>query len=196
MADEKVKKIIFKKWWFWLIIVVVIIAIANSGDDKPQKVSENPTPTPTANEESETVTPAPETPTPVPEPEIFKIGDAVESGDYIFTLNSVREDEGSEFFKPKDGNIYYIVDMTVENKSDKSVTVSSMLMFNLIDGDSYSYSITFGADTKGQLDGEIGAGRKLRGELTFEIPKDATGLEIEVDPSLWALGTIIFKLDK
>lgn len=137
-----------------------------------------------------------QTTTAAPTIETFVIGDVVKAGDYIFTVNSVREDKGTQFLKPKEGSIYYLVDATVENKTAKSVSVSSLLMFKLFDSDGYNYTVTFGPEVKGQLDGEIAAGRKMRGELVFEIPKESKGLELEIDPSLWGSGKVIVKLDR
>ena len=127
--------------------------------------------------------------------QVFAIGDTIQAGDHIFTVNSVREDKGSEFIKPKDGNIYYIIDVTVDNKTDKSINVSSIMMFKLFDSEGYNYNITIGPETKGSVDGEIAAGRKLRGELIFEIPAASKGLELEIDPT-WGSGKAIIKLDR
>lgn len=33
--EEKVKKPIYKRWWFWAIAIVVVIALASGGDDAP-----------------------------------------------------------------------------------------------------------------------------------------------------------------
>jgi len=127
--------------------------------------------------------------------ETYKIGDPVKAGNLIFTVNSTRTDKGGDIIKPGEGKIYYIVDVTVENTGDKSENVSSLLMFKLFDSDGYNYSVTFGPETKGQIDGEIAAGRKLRGELVFEIPEDAMGLELEIDPTIFGSGKIIVELD-
>lgn len=128
--------------------------------------------------------------------ETFEIGDSVKAGNLIFTVNSTRTDEGGDFIKPDEGKIYYIVDVTVENTGDESETVSSLMMFKLFDSQGYNYTITIGPETQGSVDGEISAGRKLRGELAFEIPKDATGLELQIDPTLFGSGQIIVNLDK
>lgn len=127
--------------------------------------------------------------------ETYQIGDSVKAGNLIFTVNSTRTDEGGEFIKPDEGKIYYMVDVTVENTGDESETASSLMMFRLFDSDGYNYSVTFGPETKGSVDGEISAGRKLRGELVYEIPKEATGLELEIDPTLGS-GQIIVELDR
>lgn len=219
--ENKIKKPFYKKWWVWTIVVIVILALAAGGgggdsnesegdtgpevaqtsgevsEDTQQQVQESEPVSEPEEQSKEEVEQPEEQEEPEPKgPETYNIGDTVEAGDYIFTVNSVREDKGGDFLKPDEGNIYYIIDATVENKGDKSINVSSLLMFTLIDEEGYTYDITFGPDTKGQLDGEIAPGRKLRGELAFEIPADATGLELEIDPSLFGDGKIIYKLDR
>lgn len=37
---EKVKKPIYKKWWFWVIIVVVVFAIAAGGSGSDKRIRE------------------------------------------------------------------------------------------------------------------------------------------------------------
>lgn len=131
-----------------------------------------------------------------PKVETFKIGDSVKAGNLIFTVNSTRTDEGNEFIKPGEGKTYYIVDVTVENTGDESEVVSSLMMFKLFDADGYNYSVTIGPETKGSVDGEVAAGRKIRGELVFEIPVESSGLELEIEPSLFSMGKIIVELDR
>lgn len=182
-----------KKLTVLLLVVVLSLSMAAcSTTTTPQKVTE----TTTTQQATQPGTAAEETTAAPAKTETFKIGDTVKSGDVYFTVNSVRENKGSEFIKPKEGSIYYLVDVTVENKSSESVTVSSILMFKLVDAEGYSHDITIGPETNGQLDGEVSAGRKLRGELAFEIPKDVKGLELEIDPSLVGTGKIIVKLDR
>jgi hypothetical protein len=47
----------------------------------------------------------------------------------------------------------------------------------------------------GQLDGQIGVGRKITGVYVVEVPKGTTGLELEVDGSLRSSGQVIVKLN-
>jgi len=132
----------------------------------------------------------------VPQTEVFDIGDVIEAKDMHYTVNSVREAPGGDFIKPKEGNIWYVVDVTIENKGQETFHSSSLMMFKLFDSEGYSYSITLGPDTTGSLDGEVPPGRKLRGEIAFEIPQDSEGLELQIDPSLFGSGVIIVKLDR
>ena len=160
-----------------LILSCIFFLLAGCNDVKPEKVDKETTGEPHAKTET------------------YKIGDSVKAGNLIFTVNSTRTDEGGEFIKPDEGKIYYMVDVTVENTGSESEAVSSLMMFKLFDSDGYNYSVTIGPETKGSVDGEISAGRKLRGELAFEIPQDAEGLELEIDPSIFGNGQIIVKLD-
>ncbi len=42
MANEKVKKSVFKRWWFWTIIVIIIVVVAvNQQGDEDKTVSTN-----------------------------------------------------------------------------------------------------------------------------------------------------------
>lgn len=134
--------------------------------------------------------------TPAPQTDVFNIGDTIKSGDIYFTINSAREVPGSEFMSPDEGNIWYAVDITIENKGQESFNSSSLLMFSLIDSEAYNHNITIGPNLNGSVDGEIAPGRKLRGEVAFEIPKESKGLELEIDPSVWGTGLIIVKLDR
>ena len=50
------------------------------------------------------------------------------------------------------------------------------------------------ADTRGTLDGELGVGRKMTGELAWEVPIGTEGLELLFTPELLQAGQAIFKL--
>lgn len=108
--DEKVanaKKPIFKKWWFWLIIVIVIAGAVGGSKSTPKKVSDSSnSKTSSAKKEKQKTT--------------FKVGETVEIDGVHLTVNSVNFSEGSQYSKPKDGNQYVLVNVTIENKSKKT----------------------------------------------------------------------------
>ena len=83
----------------------------------------------------------------------------------------------------------------MENVGDESEHLSSLLMFKLFDSDGYNYDVIFYPETKGDVGGELSAGRKLRGELAFEIPINSEGLELEIDPFIFGSGQIIVNLN-
>ena len=127
--------------------------------------------------------------------ETFKIGDTVKTKNFNITVNKVDTSNGGDFIKPKDGKEFLKVDITVENISDQSQSVSSVMMFKVVDKDGRSYDQAFTENQNGQLDGEVGAGRKMTGEYIVEMPKGATGLQLEFDSSLLTGGQVIVDLN-
>ncbi|WP_314585289.1 DUF4352 domain-containing protein [Paenibacillus terrigena] len=125
-------------------------------------------------------------------PESYKVGDAVDFNNLTVTLNGVRESKG-KLIKPKDGKKFVVVDVTVENKGDADKTISSLIQTAMSDGDGYSYSIALSDDEKASLNGNVAAGKKLRGEVTFELPKEAKELEFTFKGAL-EKGSITWKL--
>lgn len=169
-CGAKNSKPFYKKIWFWVLVVIIIAAIAGSGSNKPKLVSEDK-PIVTKEEKSS-------------KEEVFNIGDTIELDKFKITVNEVKTTNGSDFIKPQEGNEFLYVDATVENISDKEQTVSSVLMFKVVDKDGRAMKQTIVENANGQLDGTIGPGRKMTGEYVVEVPKDATGLELQFDSSL------------
>lgn len=129
------------------------------------------------------------------EVKVFKIGDIIQLDKVLYTVNGVRESNGTnEYDKPKDGNKFFFVDVTIENKGKESENVSSMLMFKIQDSKAFTYNSIINSDQKGNVDGEISVGAKLRGELTFEVPSTETQLKLDVDPSVFGTGKFSVEL--
>lgn len=126
--------------------------------------------------------------------EVFSVGETVKMGDLQFSVNEVRTSAGGEFFKPEQGNVYFIVDSTIENLASEPASLSSLLMFKLVDEEGYNYQVTIGPDTRGSVDGELSPGRKMRGELAFEVPEKAQGLELIFEPNVFGFGQAIYKI--
>ncbi len=122
----------------------------------------------------------------------FSIGDSLRMEDVVVTLNGVRLSEGGDFFKPEDGHVFFLADFSVNNNSDESINVSSMMQFDLVDGDGYSQDMSIYVDAKGDMDGQIGAGRTKSGEIAWEVPRDARGLELVFEPDFLRLGQAIW----
>lgn len=127
--------------------------------------------------------------------ETFKVGDTIQTKDFKITVNKVETSEGGEFVKPKDGNEFIKADITIENTSKEEQNVSSMIMFKVVDKDGRSYNQAIVEDQNGQLDGKVAPGRKMTGEYVVEVPKGATGLQLEFDSSLLNSGQVIVDLN-
>src|SRR5699024_5309556 len=85
-----------------------------------------------------------------------------------------RIEPGGDFDEPENEQ-FVVVNLTAENKSDEEANVSSMMNVELYDEEGYSYSTTILMEgTKGQFDGSIPTGKKLRGEIPFDVPASET----------------------
>ncbi|HUV46819.1 MAG TPA: DUF4352 domain-containing protein [Candidatus Bathyarchaeia archaeon] len=123
---------------------------------------------------------------------IFKIGEEIDAGDYFITVKGARKSSGT--IVPKAGNTYLLVDVLVENKTDEEKAVSSMLSSSVKDEEGVKYTITIGADNKGSLDGKLLPNDKLRGEVTFEVPKEATGFKYYFETGVFGGETVVVDL--
>lgn len=126
-------------------------------------------------------------------PEVFKVGDTVKAGKIQVTLHGVRTSKGDEFVKPKEGHIFLIAEATIENISEETYAASTLLSWSANDEDGVKYTIALVDDTKGSLDGEIAPGRKLRGEVGFDVEKGKE-YEIVFDPDIVGFGQVIWSV--
>ncbi len=172
-GGELVKKIIF----LLVLSLVLALAVVGCGETtKPERVNAN-----NQNEKPKGNT-----------QETFNIGETIKMGSLQFTLNGVRFDEGDDFWTPDEGKSWLLFDCTLENTGSESEGISSMLMFKLYDSDSYSQSLTISTSAKGSLDGELAAGRKMAGEVAFEVDADETEWEFIFEPSVFGFGQAIY----
>ncbi|PZN00859.1 MAG: hypothetical protein DIU76_11980 [Bacillota bacterium] len=126
------------------------------------------------------------------QPQVFKVGDTVQFDNLHITVHGARTSKGSEFEKPQQGK-FLIVDVTVENKGNEPATVSQLMQTKLQDDQGRSYTPIIFSGAKGQLDGEVGPGRKLRGEVVFDVPNAAHYEFIFENP--FTTGQAIWKIE-
>ncbi|WP_169306672.1 DUF4352 domain-containing protein [Cohnella pontilimi] len=156
------------------LLAVLTVVLAGCGEaniskaDSSTSAKSSAQASPAAAKETESASPKAE--------ETNKLGDSVNFDDLVVTVAGVRESK-SQLMKPKEGNKILLVDITAENKGNKEINVSSMLQTKMADDQGYQYNLTIVDDQKGNFDGAVAAGRKLRGEVAFEVPKDAASLE-------------------
>lgn len=179
-------------------IITIILALAILGGIGSAIGDKKDQPTKVAETTSTNSKPATQNESKKNETKAFKVGDVVQLKDFKITVNKVYAVNGNDFAKPKDGNEFIAIDCTVENISKEEKPISSMVMFKVVDKDGRAceYSLTGQtAANAGQLDGTVGAGRKLTGVYVVEVPKGKTGLELEFDSSLLAGGQVIITLN-
>jgi len=117
----------------------------------------------------------------------FAVGDTVRVGDIEITVLGYRFSEGESFFTPDDGNVFFLIDVAIANKGTSVESISSMLMFDLRDADGFSMRYSFGAQSMGRsvVDGVVLSGKVIRGEIGYEIPRDTTGYELQINPQVF-----------
>ena len=125
----------------------------------------------------------------------YAVGEVAELNGLSATLIGVTENNGSEFNTPAEGKVYVLCEFEFENNSDSDIAISSAMSFEA-SCDGYATSLNFGAlvekGDKEQLDGTVGVGKKFRGVIGYEVPKDWKKLEIKFTPDVWSDTKITF----
>lgn len=115
------------------------------------------------------------------------------------TLNSVTENQGGEFLKPANGNVFLVMDFTIENSSNDELTVSSMVSFEAYVDDtksSISIEAITSAEGKSQLDGTVATGKKISGVIGYEVPSSWSKVEVSYKPGLLDTKKVTFAYSK
>jgi hypothetical protein len=126
-----------------------------------------------------------------------QLGEAISAGDVTLTVNTVETPEGDQFSKPKDGNRFVVVDLTVQNTAQKAAHLSSLAQMSLKDAAGWKYTLDLLATTAAggsPPEGELAAGEKLRGKVGFQVPEDATGLVFVFDADVFGSGKVFVAL--
>ncbi|MBM7095031.1 DUF4352 domain-containing protein [Bacillus sp. H-16] len=129
----------------------------------------------------------------VVEEEGLGIGDTVNFNGLHVTVNEVRKYEGDGDWETPDNDYFLILDVSIENTTDEAANISTLMQMSLMDPSGYSQDMDIFVDTRGSLDGEVGAGRTMAGEISFDV-EDADFFEfIFEDPFM--SGQAIWEMD-
>lgn len=132
----------------------------------------------------------------------FSVGEAVTDGDLTVQVNSVKyvrhlpsDNVFLEETAPS-GKRYAVIDVAIRNERDESVTVSSLLSMELVDGQGYSYepNLLSSSYEQGFSSGSLTPGEKRRGRVIFEVPVDAEGLRFQFSFDLYGSTKAIYEL--
>lgn len=95
----------------------------------------------------------------------------------------------NQFIQPASGNKYIYATFTFENIGNSDTTVGCWDFDCYADG--YACDGTYGADDAG-FSQTLSAGRKITGTVYFEVPENASEIELEFSPSFWTSEKIVF----
>lgn len=180
-CGAKNKKPIYKRAWFWILAVIVVAGIATGGEEE--------TPTKTGSTEGTGST----------QEEVvkdtFAIGEEVKLNDNILIVNSVEKSNGNEWDKPKSGNEFVIVNVTIKNGGTSSITYNpfDFKVQNSNGQITDSAFTTIDSDTSLES-GELASGGEVSGTIAFEQPVGDENLVLIYSASLFSNKEIKVKL--
>lgn len=123
---------------------------------------------------------------------VFHIGDIVETEKLKITLLSEESCNTNQYYEePKNGNTFCKLDFEFENISDEDQEIASY-DFTCY-ADDYNMNQTMGSEN---LYATLSPGRKIKGSLYFEIPKDTKKIEIEYETEYNDDAKVCFEIDK
>lgn len=119
----------------------------------------------------------------------LKVGETLEGKTVNITyLSCFADTSDNMFINPKDGCHYVTCEIEYENVSNSDVSISCYSFDCYADG--INCTQAFYRDDL--ISATISAGRKVKGTVTFEIPDDASVVEVEYDTSFWTSNRVVF----
>ena len=167
--------------------LAMFVFTSDDTNDTPKKVSSNEETQIQATENHSTETATEEK---VNEP--FKVGDTVETEDLRITFLKA-EPYTDEYDEPAKGHEFYKFEFEFVNISDSDQYVSSW-DFNCY-ADGYDMESAYSSEDK-DLDATLSAGKKTKGVVCFEIPKDAKDISLEYETNYWSESKVCFEVKK
>ena len=135
----------------------------------------------------------------VPEPKtaqsegVFLPGDIIEADKFkIAYLGCDYFTSDNMFLQPDEGNVYIYLEFEFENISSGDRNVNSLYLNCYADGKPCNSTSLRDDD----LSATLSAGRKAKGTVAFQVPQDATTIEVEFVDNLFSNDAIIFLFQK
>lgn len=172
-----------------VIFLFLIIGAASSGSESEKGTDENPKKV--TNEANDSDSENNETNNEDVKNE-FVVGDVVETSNFeISFLSSSEYNPNNEFLKPQEGYVYWRFEFEFENISDSDQTVSSMIDWGCYADDYDMKQSWIGEDS---LDAQLSAGKKAKGAIYFELPKEFANATLEYKTNYWNNNKVIFRI--
>lgn len=177
----KEKKPFYKRWWFIVLAIFIVVGIigqlGGSGDNESKKTASAP---------EEKV-----------EEKDYKIGDTIDMENFTIVANSksktkeITDESGYLSTEPNEGSSFYIVNITIKNKSNDPKTLSNN-SFILKNGEkSYVSTTDILSDDSITFD-TLNPDETKTGNIVFTVPDsvvDNPGFNLELSDS-WLKGDV------
>lgn len=177
----KEKKPFYKRWWFIALAIFIVVGIigqlGGSGDNESKKTASAP---------EEKV-----------EEKDYKIGDTIDMENFTIVANSksktkeITDESGYLSTEPNEGSSFYIVNITIKNKSNDPKTLSNN-SFILKNGEkSYVSTTDILSDDSITFD-TLNPDETKTGNIVFTVPDsvvDNPGFNLELSDS-WLKGDV------
>lgn len=104
-----------------------------------------------------------------------KLGEPIPCGNNLMlTLHDAYLYEGDSYYTPKEGYTFLVLDLEFQNTGSEDEAISSLMEMSVKDTDGREYnSYALTSKTPILPEGDISANEKVRGFLSFEVPKAA-----------------------
>jgi len=132
---------------------------------------------------TQTAEPTTQTEEPSSQVATARIGEVVKDDTLAMVVSGTeRTQKIGEFQQAESGQTFVVVDLAIKNlTSDEFINFSGFLQTRLKDDEDYTYDQTFASTGKNLNGGQIAPGEVSRGDVVYEIPKDASGLVMQFD---------------
>lgn len=182
-----------------ILVALVVAAALGAGEEEADPSStrapaaDRGTDDATSDERPEEEPPEPETP---PADATLGVGDSDTTSGFEVTLLQVADpwQPTNEFERPSEGKRFVATELNLVNTRSEAQSFSTILGLEMIDSLGQRWNVAFAGFELPSLDGDVPAGTNIRGWAVYEVPADATGLQLVVKGSLTASG-VRFHLD-
>ena len=187
--EEKVKKPIYKKWWFWVIVVIIVIAIASSGSSdntsNTSKTTLTSGDTSTGGDNNTQNNTTTETKT------SYNVGEIYEDSNVAIKYVSLDDNFTgySKYADVKSGYKIIKAEFEFENVGSSDF-LASAYDFNCY-ADGYDCEDFWSTDDSG-FSSTLSAGRKTKGSVYFQVPINAKEITLEYELNVWTSDKVTF----
>ena len=109
----------------------------------------------------------------VPVKELYSLNDPAIQNDITFTITKAEARESDNMFiEAEEGNVFYVIEVKIENNSDDDFNSSSIMNYTLKDEDGREYDLSLFTDLNGSLDTTVAKGESGIGEIAYEVPAE------------------------